>query len=408
MIRTNIHLALASLRASKLRSLLTMVAVIIGVSSFVIVTSTVDGLRNSTISEINDLGGNLVSVVSGDVIVEDEEGNESFNFIAGQGVSTITQEDLETIQSIEGIESVAPLELLDGSVFRGDQQLQGAFIIATNEDYPIAFSHNVSDGTFLMDASQTGRFAVVGSGVVDELFAGELSLGSRITVKGTDFTVVGVMEDQNNTLAELFGFNQNNSVYISTASATELTGTPPAFSEIDLQLSDDVDPNAVIAEIEARILENHNGEVDFSVLKQDQLVGLIDSLLGTIKIAGQFLSFIMLFVAAIVILLIMLITVRERTREIGIRKSIGATNSNILVQFLTEAIVISWVGSFIGLVLGYLLGLIVQNQADLTPQYSLNTILVLVVISTGVGVIAGVGPAWLAARRDPVESLRHE
>ncbi len=408
MIRTNIHLALASLKSSKLRSLLTMFAVIIGVSSFVVVTATVDGLRNSTVTEINELGGNLVSVVSGDVLIEDEEGNESFNFLGASGDPTLTNEDIQIIQETDGVIAAAPLAQITGSVFRGETQMNEALIMATTDDYPKAFTHEVKDGTFFNDDAQSGRFAVLGTGIVDTLFAGDVALGSQIILKGESYTIIGVMEEVTSTIGELLGFSQNNVVYVSTESGEKLSGGPLKYAEIDLQIQEDRDPNEVITSLEEAILENHGGEEDFSVLQQDQLVGLIDSLLGTIKIAGQFLSFIMLFVASVVILLIMLITVRERTREIGIRKSIGATNNNILVQFLTEAIVISWVGSFIGLVIGFLLGLIVQNQADLTPQYSLNTILVLLVISTLVGIIAGVGPAWMAARRDPVESLRHE
>ena len=408
MIRINVHLALASLRAAKLRSLLTMVAVIIGVSSFVVVTSTVDGLRTATVTEINGLGGNLVSVLSGDVIVEDAEGNESLGPLGSEGDATLTPEDLEDIASIEGVEAIAPFHIIQASVSRDGVEQDRVIVGATNEQYPAAFNHQVAEGNFLSDKSATGRFAVVGTGIVEGLFAGELSLGSRIEIKGESFTIIGVMEEQSNTFAELFNIDQNNSVFISSEQGERLSGLDARFAEIDLQLSEDTDPNEVIPQIEELVLENHNGEEDFSVLTQDQLVGLIDSLLGTIKVAGQLLRYIMLFVASIVILLIMLITVRERTREIGIRKSIGATNNNILIQFLTEAVVISWVGSFIGLCVGFGLGFIVRSAADLTPVYSLNTLIVLVIISTAVGVIAGVGPAWSAARRDPVESLRHE
>lgn len=407
MIRTNIQLAIASLKSSKIRSLLTMVAVIFGVASFVIVTSIVDGLRNSTVQEINDLGGNLLSIVSGDVIVEDESGNESFNFLAAQGDSTLTEEDLATVKKTEGVRSVAPLSLLTGSVYRGDNQLKNALIITTTEDYPETFSHQLEEGAFLKDDSQQGKFAVIGSTVENDLYGGDAALGSKITIKGEDFTIIGKMEEQKSTVGELFGINQNNAVYISIENGKKLSnGAPALFEEIDIKLEESADPNVVIADLEAKILENHNGEVDFSILKQDQLVGLVDTLLGTIKLAGQFLSFIMLTVASVVILLIMLITVRERTREIGIRKSIGATNSNILVQFLTEAVILSWIGSLLGLIAGYAIGILAERFTGIAPQYSVNTLLLLFFISTMVGIIAGIIPAWMAARRNPVESLR--
>ena len=156
MIRINVHLALASLRAAKLRSLLTMVAVIIGVSSFVVVTSTVDGLRTATVTEINGLGGNLVSVLSGDVIVEDAEGNESFDPLGSEGDATLTPEDLEDIASIEGVEAIAPFHIIQASVSRDGVEQDRVIVGATNEQYPAAFNHQVAEGNFLSDKSATG------------------------------------------------------------------------------------------------------------------------------------------------------------------------------------------------------------------------------------------------------------
>lgn len=407
MIRTNVHLALTSLKSAKIRAGLTMVAVIIGVGSFVIVTTTIDGLSAATEDQINDLGGNLVTINPGRLITEDDEGNRSFNFAASFGASTLTERDLDSVSKLEGIDAIAPQIIISGQVSRGENELDNGIIIATNQDYPDAFGQTIENGTFLMDSNNSSRFAVVGSDVVQDLYAGELALGTKITVRGESFTIIGSMEEYESDF-DFGGIDLNDAVFISLASSEALTGSIPLIQEIDIQLADGSDADAVVASIEETLLKNHGGEEDFTVLKQDDLIELTDDIFGLIKSSGQFLSFIMLFVASIVILLIMLITVRERTREIGIRKSIGATNSNILVQFLTEAIVISWIGSGIGLVAGYLLGFLLKRVTSITPVYSINTIVTVIVISTTVGIISGVIPAWLAARKDPVESLRHE
>lgn len=407
MIGTNAQLALASLKSAKVRSLLTMVAVIIGVGSFIIVTTTIDGLSQETENQINDLGGNLVTINPGKLIEEDESGNQVFNFAAAFGASTLTRQDFEDVSQLDGIAAAAPQIIVSGQISRGDQELTGGLIIATNEDYPAAFGQEVENGTFLSDDNEGSRFAVVGNGVVEELFAGELALGSKINIRGEPYTVIGSMAEFGGG-GVFSGANLDNAVFISLESSEDLTDTAALIQEIDIQLADDADADAVVADIRETLLANHGGEEDFTVLKQDELIDLTDDIFSLIKSSGQFLSYIMLFVASIVILLIMLITVRERTREIGIRKSIGATNINIMVQFLTEAIVLSWVGSAIGLLVGYSLGFLLKRFTDITPVYTLNTIIVVVVISTSVGIIAGVIPAWLAARKDPVESLRHE
>ena len=407
MIRTNVHLAITSLKSAKVRAGLTMVAVIIGVGSFVIVTTTIDGLSAATEDQINDLGGNLVTINPGKLITEDEDGNKTFNFAASFGASTLTERDLESVSKLEGIDAIAPQIIISGRIARGNNELENGLVIATNEDYPDAFGQEVENGTFLSDSTNKSRFAVVGSKVVEDLYGGELSLGSKISIRGEDFTIIGSMEEYESDF-NFGGVDLNNAVLISLASSEALTGSIPLNQEIDIQLADDSNPDEVVESIKQTLIINHGGEEDFTALKQDDLINLTDDLFGLIKSSGQFLSFIMLFVASIVILLIMLITVRERTREIGIRKSIGATNSNILIQFLTEAIVLSWVGSAIGLVIGYLLGFVLQRATGITPVYSLNTVITVVFISTSVGIVAGVIPAWMAARKDPVDSLRHE
>lgn len=407
MILTNIRLALKSIRAAKFRSFLTMVAVIIGVGGFLVVTSTVEGLKSSASQQIDDLGGNLVTINSGKLISTDESGRETVNFAASVGQSTLTEKDLKSVQDIDGVKAAAPQILVSGQIERNNTEVKNGLIIATNEDYPEAFGQNIKSGAFFTDADKDKNFVVVGDGLVQDLFGGELILGSKIQIRGEEFTIVGAMEPFDMG-ALSFGLDLNKTAIISINSAKKLTGGLASIQEIDIQLADTSSADQVVTQIESKLLENHGGEEDFTVLKQDELIDLTGSLFDSIKGAAQYLSYIMLFVAAVVILLIMLITVTERTHEIGIRKSIGASNGNIMVQFITESIVLSWTGSIIGLGFGYLLGLLVKAATDITPTYTLNTLLVVVAISTVVGALAGLYPAWQAARKDPVEALRHE
>ncbi len=405
MFIMSFKMALNSIRAAKLRSFLTMFAVIIGVMAFIIVTTTVDGLKNTATSQINDLGGNLVTVNSGQLISKDSSGKEKVNFAASFGASTLTEKDYNDIKKIDGIKATAPQVLISGVVKHGDKTVGDAYIGATSTDYPKALNQKVEQGDFFSDSDT--RFAVIGKGLADELFPNSSALGRIISIRGRDFTIVGVMETFESAL-NLGGLDINKAVLIPLGAAKKLTGGPVLINEIDIQVNDTSDVNEVVKQIESTLLGNHGGEHDFTVLKQDELVELTGNLLGTIKQASQFIAYIMLFVGAVVIMLIMLISVTERIKEIGIRKSIGATNLNILTQFLIEAVVLSWLGTALGLAFGWLAGFAVKALIDITPAYTLATFTVISLIATVIGVVAGIYPAMQAARKNPVEALRHE
>lgn len=399
-------MALNSLRAAKLRSFLTMFAVIIGIAAFVIVTTTVDGLKNAVSEEINALGGNLVTVSPGKLVERDESGEiTSFNIAAGFGISTLTERDLRDIRRLDSVEAAAPLMAVTGLVSRAEKELSGGIIIATNDDYPRALAQNVEFGEFFSDQSDQ-PFTVIGQGAALELYGGSPVLGTTIKIRGQDFTLLGVIEEYKTSIP--FGPNLNNAVFISIKKGKKLAGGATQIQEIDLRVADDSDIETAADEVFQTLLENHGGEEDFTVLKQDEFIDSAENVLDVIKSASQFIAYIMLFVGMVVILLIMLITVTERTREIGIRKSIGATRSNLALQFLTEALILSWVGSVIGIITGFLLGFVVRSSTDVTPQYSINTLLAVMVAGTVIGAIGGLYPAMRAARKDPVEALRHE
>ncbi len=406
MLGINLKLAIASIRSAKMRSFLTMFAVIVGVAAFVIITTTVEGLKSAVSSEINSLGGNLLTVNSGKAVERDESGEiTSFNFAATFGASTLTEKDLESIRKIEGVKAAAPQMIITGAVTKDDTELKGGLIMATNEDYSEALGQEVEFGQFFTDDGND-RFVVIGSGVVDELLAGQDNLGSTIQIRDQDFTVVGIMKEQKSSID--FGVNLNNSVFLPFAAGKKLNGGTVLIQEIDAQVADGYDADEVFDDVEAVLLKNHGGTEDFTVLKQDELIETTNGIFDLIKSFSQVISFIMLFVGAIVILLIMLITVTERTREIGIRKSIGASPNHIRTQFVIEAVVLSWAGSVLGILVGFLLGFLVKAGIDITPIYTINTLLVVMIISTLVGTFGGLYPAFRASNLDPVEALRHE
>lgn len=410
MIGMDVRMALASMKSTKLRSALTMVAIVIGVTGYVLVTTFVDGLKVSVTDQFDNFGGNLVVVLPGDIVTEDEEGAVTgFDPIGGAGASTLTELDANSIKEIEGVEYAAPQVLVSGkeTVKTSNAEAEGVLIIASNEDYLNAINQELARGDFFRE-DEDRKVAVIGSELAEEMFPAGLPLGSLITIRGEKFTIIGLQSEIAGGDAVSFGADPNRNIIIPLEAGRELTNGATSINEIDIQVAEEADIDAVVLEIETVMLENHGGTEDFTVLKQEDLIDLTGSVLDSIKVVSQSLSYVMLFVGGVVIALIMLITVKERTKEIGIRKSIGATNANIRTQFLVEAVVISWFGAVIGVIVAYLAGLYVANISDITPSYTVSTLVQVVVIATIIGAISGIIPAMSAAKKDPVDALRSE
>lgn len=411
MIRTDIRLATASIKSTKMRSILTMVAIIIGVCGFVMVTAFVDGLKSSVSNQISDYGGKLIAVNSGNIATTDAEGKiTKFNPLAGfGGAPTLTEKDLKAIGKIDGVDTLAPQMFisLSGTVKRSEEIYDGVIIMATNENYPAIANQKLQIGNFWTEETNKRQVVVVGSKLAEKMFGGGFGLGAQVEIRREKFTVIGVLE-KTEMGSMNFGADINNIALIPLATGKQFNGGAANISEIDVIITDAEKADKVASDIKKLLLNNHGGEKDFAVLKQDELISLTGNIFNQIKAFSSIITYVMLFVGGIVIALIMLITVKERTREIGIRKSIGATSKNILSQFIIEAIVISWVGSIIGILVAVLIGLYVTGTTDLAPAYSLHTLVSVVIISTVIGAVSGLIPAGMAAKKDPVRALRDE
>jgi len=407
MISTDFRLATAALKGAKVRTFLTIVAIIIGVMSYVLVTTFVDGFQNTVTAEINEFGGNLVAANPCDLDKRDDD----FNLIELDFTGSLlcplrmSEQDLDTLSGIEGVKSVAPMMLLADKVkvSRSDEIIDGTLLMSTNSNYPEAFNQKLLLGRFYKDTDS--KVAVVGSGISTSQFNGG-GLGSQLKIRDRSYTIVGIMEEYSLSFSGSVDFNK--AVIVPLSEGKHLNNGVLGFAEIDIQLEADVDADQYVRTAHEALLENYEGEDLFSIATQDESLEVLGDILGIVKTFSQVLAYVMLAVGGTVIALIMLVVVKERTREIGIRKSIGATNQNILSQFIIEALLLSWVGSLIGIGLAFLIGLALGSSTDITPAYTISGLVSVVVITTIIGVFSGLIPAAMAAKKDPVEALRDE
>jgi len=408
MIGTDFRLATAAIKSTKVRSFMTTIAVIIGVMSFVLVTAFIDGFQQTVTSEIDEFGGNLVAANPCNLDVRDEDFNLiEFDFTKSFACPvSLSQADLDDLLGIEGVTAAAPLMMLvtEPTIAKTGDEIPGAVMISTNGDYPEAFNQALRLGRFY-ESGETNRNIIVGHGISESLFNGG-GLGSQLKIRNNNYTIVGVMDEY--SLSFSGGFDLNKAIFVPLKAGKAINSGVLGFAEIDIQLEADVDANEYVKAAHAKLLENYGGEDVFSVATQDESLEVLGDILGYVKTVSSFLAYVMLSVGGTVIALIMLIVVKERTREIGIRKSIGATNRNILSQFLIEAVLLSWIGSLIGIGVAYLLGLLIGNATDITPVYTMAGLITVVIISTVIGAISGLIPAAIAAKKDPVEALRDE
>lgn len=403
MIWQNMKIAFVSIKSAKIRSFLTMLGVIIGVSSVLVMIAIGDGVKKDVTGQITDLGTNLLTVVSGKV----GGGSSGFSGAASSmGVSTLTKKDVESIRQLSYITDVSTMNLISSLVMAKGKTDNGSLVIATDPSLTTIRMLKFREGGFFTDQDNNNQNQVVvlGAAVKKNLFGDNQAVGEVVKLRGQDFVVVGVVEQSNDTNS-LTGASFDNVIYMPFKTGEKLTGSSQIFRIIaQVQDADGIDHAKTT--IETVLKENHANQDDFSVLSQKDLVKTFSTVLNLLTSFVVAIASISLLVGGIGIMNIMLVSVSERTREIGIRKAIGATFGNILSQFLVEAVVLSMIGGVIGLVVAYFVGLAIKNLSGLTPVFTIQAVLLATGVSVIVGVVFGVAPAIKAARKNPITALK--
>lgn len=409
-LTTALSLAVDSIFAHRLRSFLTLLGVVIGVGSVIIVGAAIEGLG-----------------VQAQATTEKAFGSESYLLAQIASVGRLTRkevaeklrynrrirtEDYEYLRSSTGNEVLySPYMQRFDDVKRGDQRLEAAVVIGVSAALPEIRDVGLLEGRFFTEQEERSKafVAMVGDDVKTKLFAGENPIGKTFKVRGYDVTVVGLQEK----LGSSFGRSQDNSVYMPFGTWSKIYTTPQSISvfgrprkDTGMKLDEGLDVTR--AALRTRFHTKPGALDNFEFLTPDSIRGFIDSIIGLISVIVVPVTLISLIVGGIVVMNIMLVSVTERTREIGIRKALGARRKDILLQFLLEAILVSAVGGVLGIGLGYGASRLLSEFSGATLAVTLPYVFLGVFVSASVGVISGWYPASRASKLDPIEALRQE
>ena len=397
-------LAIKSIWINKTRSFLTTLGVIIGVGSVVLLTSIGNGLSDYVQGEFEKLGANTVIIYPGDIFGENGGFNQQAQLSAFAN-SKLKLSDVREIEKLrEYVDIVVPMTMSQDEIsYRNNSK--SVSIIGTTYQYPIAQSNVLPEiGRFFNENEAEGaeKVIVIGYAIADELFGKIDPIGKKIKIGSSTYRVVGVMEEAGG--GGFGGPSFDTYVYIPLETAFRQYDTNTILEIVVKTNSTENIPEA-IAEIEKTMLKRFE-EDEFSVFEQSDILESIQSILGVLTIALGGISSISLVVGGIGIMNIMLVSVTERTREIGLRKALGATPNMIMLQFLIESALLSIIGEGIGLAIAFLGTWALQSF--LPAKITFDAIVMAFGVSTAVGLIFGVAPARRAARLSPIEALRYE
>ena len=412
--RENVRFAGGALAAHKLRSALTVLGIVIGVTTVISMVSIIEGFNNNIIKNFQSFGATLVQFQKYDPQFGPGSREES-----QRARKNLTYEDAIALKElIPSMAAVSPERyMFAGGPTPVDVIYEGEVgspdtLVGVTEDYPIANHHFIGEGRFITDSDvrRSASVTVLGYGIMEALFPRVDPIGKIVTISGRKYEVIGILEKQGATMFE----STDSHVYLPLTTfdshfphVKRDTGVNIATVPRKPEWVDRITEEG-IAVLRARRRVPFNKPNDFGILTPDKLIGNFKAITGGITLAMIFISSIALLVGGVGVMNIMLVSVTERTREIGIRKAIGAVRRDIVQQFLTEAMTLAGIGGVIGVGLGLGIAALVRKLSPLPTTTPLWSIVVGLLVSISIGLFFGIYPAYKAARLDPVEALRYE
>jgi putative ABC transport system permease protein len=387
------RVALGALRANALRSALTMLGVVIGVASVVILVAIGTGAKVTVERQVQGLGSNLILVVPGEL-----------RFGSAPSASRLRLSDVEEVGRIVGDRSRVAASVGSGETVRAGTREEFVTIQGVTETTLAVFSRSVADGAYLSrsDVDTRRRVAVLGASTASRLFGARSAVGRQISIAGVRFRVIGTMTVQGAAL----GVDQDLDVHIPITTAQRLFATQ-RVDALAVKAPDAERIDALGSQIESGLEDRYRGQ-KFSAVTQEQILGVLGDILGLLTLVLAAIAGISLLVGGVGVSNIMLVSVRERTREIGLRKAVGARQRDIGLQFLLEAVLLTTVGGCAGIGLGVGVSVTVDALTPLPAIVTWWSAALAFGVSVVVGLIFGVIPARRAGRLDPVVALRTE
>lgn len=396
----------SALLSNRARSGLTILGIVIGVGSVIAMVSVGQGSSSSIESSIQSIGSNLV------LVSPSFQRGVGTQVSAGRGsAKTLTQADADAIESeITLAVAVAP-DLSGRYQVTAKGKNTNTSIIGTTAEYSTVRNVEVDDGSFISDQNvrNLSKVAVLGPTVMEDLFGTSTSpIGQTIRINKIDFKVIGVTKSKGGS-----GFsNQDDMIFIPLTTAQRFLAGSDYLSTISVQAVDQESMTEMQNQITALLLSRHNITdstlADFSIMNQSDIVESASSITNTLTMLLASIAGISLIVGGIGIMNMMLTTVTERTREIGLRKAIGAKKKDITLQFLAESAMLTLIGGVVGIILGWLVALAVARFASITTEVSFISVVLAFGVSAAIGIIFGYYPAKRAASLNPIEALRYE
>ncbi len=407
-------IALRSLSANKMRSVLTMLGIIIGVGAVISLMSIGRGAQASITSTFEDIGSNLLTVIpsSGD--------SSALAMQYGAMTPSLTLDDARALERVPSVLTVAPINenLVE---ITADGESKTSIIHGAGPGYQQIYNHTMASGQFIADRNVASRNTVVvlGGGVAQDLFGSADAVGQRVKIKGIRFTVIGVLKVKGGSM---MGFSMDDIVVVpittfQTRLFTQKTASgEDAVQSIAVKVASADAMDEVRGEIEDIMRRRHRitagKDDDFSIVSMEQMLGMMEQVTGIFTLLLGAIAGISLLVGSIGIMNIMLVSVTERTREIGLRKAVGAKRRDILSQFLLESAMLSLVGGGVGIITGWLLSVAIAKVSAALgfPLHALVTadiVIMAVLVSFFIGLISGTYPAMRAARLNPIDALRY-